>query len=144
VTDEGFVADAMLGKLVTYMRMAGYDIVYAPDEGAVEDGDVASLAEERGRRLITRDRELAEATDGILIESKDVRRQLTELVECGLSFELTEPSRCSACNGSLCEADTGTDDVPEDVERAWRCDDCGKTYWIGSHWDDVRETFDSL
>lgn len=55
MTDEGFLADGMLGKLVTYMRMAGYDVVYAPDEGAIEDSDVANLAEERGRRLVTRD-----------------------------------------------------------------------------------------
>lgn len=139
-----FVADAMLGKLVTYMRMLGYNVLYAPDEGAVEDEEVARLTRETGRVLITRDVELAERTDGILVESKQVEEQLRELADTGLSFELTEPSRCSVCNGALSEADTSDDDVPDDVERAWRCDDCGKTYWKGSHWDDVRETLDAL
>jgi len=139
-----FVADAMLGKLVTYMRMAGHDVVYAPDEDAVEDDDVAALADETGRVLLTRDVELAERTDGILVESKNVEGQLRELSEEGVTFELGEPRRCSTCNGGLSETDASSDDVPDDVTRAWRCDDCGKTYWRGSHWDDVRETFDAL
>lgn len=144
--DSGFVADAMLGKLVTYMRMADYDVLYAPDEGAVEDDEVARLARDEGRVLVTRDVELAESTDGLLVESKQVEEQLRELTEAGISFELSEPSRCSVCNGTLTEMQNAekSDDVPEDVERAWRCDDCGKTYWMGSHWDDVRETFESL
>ena len=145
-TEDGFVADAMLGKLVTYMRMSGYDVVYAPDEGAVEDDEVARLAEDTGRVLLTRDVELAESTDGFLLESKKTEEQLRELAEAGFSFELSEPLRCSVCNGTLTEVDDteASDDVPDDVERAWRCDDCGKAYWKGSHWDDVRETFESL
>ncbi|MDZ7689309.1 MAG: Mut7-C RNAse domain-containing protein [Halobacteriales archaeon] len=144
-TDDRFVADAMLGKLVTYMRMAGYDVLYAPDEGAVEDDEVARLTDETGRVLVTRDVELAESTGGILVESKQVEEQLRELTDEGLRFELGEPTRCSVCNGTLTKIDAEkSDDVPDDVERAWRCDDCGKVYWKGSHWDDVRETFDSL
>lgn len=145
MTDDRFVADAMLGKLVTYMRMAGYDVLYAPDEGAVEDDEVASLADDTGRVLITRDIELAESTDSLLVESKQVEEQLRELTDEGLSFELDEPTLCSVCNGTLTEADAETnDDIPDDVERAWRCEDCGKVYWKGSHWDDVRGTFDDL
>jgi len=142
--DDRFVADAMLGKLVTYMRMAGYDVLYAPDEGSVEDDEVARLARAEGRVLVTRDLELSQNTDGLLVESKQVEEQLRELADMGFSFELTEPSRCSVCNGTLSEAETGDDDVPDDIDRAWRCSDCGKTYWRGSHWDDVRETFESL
>lgn len=142
--DDGFVADAMLGKLVTYMRMAGYDVVYAPDEDAVEDEKVARLASRKDRTLITRDVELAEKTGGLLVESKQVEEQLRELAEAGFYFELAEPSRCSVCNGTLSQIEAEEEDVPEDVERAWRCDDCGKRYWKGSHWDDVRETFESL
>lgn len=142
--DDGFVADAMLGKLVTYMRMAGYDVVYAPDEGAVEDEEVARLSSRKDRTLITRDVELAEKTGGLLVESKQTEGQLRELADEGLGFELSEPSRCSVCNGTLSEIGAEQDEVPEDVERAWRCDDCGKTYWKGSHWDDVGETFESL
>jgi len=145
MTADRFVADAMLGKLVTYMRMSGYDVLYAPDEGAVEDKEVARLARAEGRTLITRDVELAESTDGLLVESKQVEEQIRELADEGLSFELAESSRCSVCNGTLSQIEAeDDDDVPDDVKRAWRCDDCGKTYWNGSHWDDVRETFDGL
>jgi len=148
MTEDCFVADAMLGKLVTYMRMAGYDVIYAPDEDAVEDDDIAELVEETRRNLITRDVELAESTDGILVDSKQVEEQLRELADIGFTFELDEPSRCSVCNGTLSGIDEknagASDEVPEDMELAWRCDDCGKTYWKGSHWDDVRETFEKL
>jgi uncharacterized protein with PIN domain len=148
MTDDRFVADAMLGKLVTYMRMAGYDVIYAPDKDAVKDDDVAELVEETRRTLITRDVELAERTGGVLVDSKQIEKQLRELADIGFSFELGEPSRCSVCNGTLSEIDETdageSDKVPEDVERAWRCDDCGKRYWKGSHWDDVRETFENL
>jgi len=158
---EGFVTDAMLGKLTTYMRMAGYDVLYAPDEGAVDDDEVARLAEETNRKLITRDVELSESADGLLLGSKDVEEQLRELSGSGMGFSLREPSRCSACNGELSEVGSEGDrdggetegkgdsggageGIPGDVGRAWRCDDCGKVYWKGSHWDDVRETFGSV
>ena len=141
---EGFVTDAMLGKLTTYMRMAGHDVVYAPDEEAVDDEDVAALVGKTGRTLVTRDVELAESVNGVLVESKDVREQVRELSEAGVALELDEPERCSACNGTLSPTDADAGDVPDDVERAWRCDDCGKTYWKGSHWDDVRETLAEL
>jgi uncharacterized protein with PIN domain len=141
---DGFVTDAMLGKLTTYMRMAGLDTVYAPDEGAVEDEEVAGLVGETERRLVTRDVELAERVDGILVRSKDVRGQARELCEAGVVLELDEPRRCSDCNGVLSETEPGADDVPGDVERAWRCADCGKSYWKGSHWEDVRERLEGL
>lgn len=140
----GFVADAMLGKLVTYMRMAGHDVVYAPDEDAVGDEEVADLAEATGRTLLTRDTELARRADGLLVKSKDIEGQLRELAGSGVSLELDVPERCSACNGRLSEADDAADDVPDDIDRAWRCEDCRKTYWRGSHWDDVRETLEAL
>jgi uncharacterized protein with PIN domain len=141
---DGFMTDAMLGKLTTYMRMAGRDVVYGPDEGAVDDEEVTALVCETGRTLITRDVELAESAGGVLVESKDVREQVRELADSGVSFELNEPVRCSECNGTLSTTDADAEGVPEDVERAWRCDDCGKAYWKGSHWDDVRETVEEL
>ena len=141
---DGFVTDAMLGKLTTYMRMAGRDVVYAPDEGAVDDEDVEELVRETGRTLITRDAELAESVCGILVKSKDVREQIRELADAGITLELDEPERCSECNGTVSETDADAEDVPDDVKLAWRCDDCGKTYWKGSHWDDVRETLEDL
>jgi len=139
---ERFVTDAMLGKLTTYMRMAGYDVLYAPDEDAVGDDGVVELAEREGRTVVTRDVELSESADGLLVKSKDIVGQLHELTDAGLTLELGEPSRCSVCNGTLMEG--GGKEAPDDVERSWRCDDCGKVYWKGSHWEDVRDTFEKL
>jgi len=140
--EDSFVTDATLGKLTTYMRMAGYDVTYAPDEGAVEDNEVTGLAQREGHTVLTRDVELAEKAEGILLESEEVTNQLLELKMAGLTFELTKPSRCSVCNGSLSEG--GKDEAPEDVSESWECDDCGKVHWEGTHWEDVRDTFESL
>jgi len=37
------------------------------------------------------------------------------------------------------------DYAPETGEQpVWRCPDCGKHFWRGSHWDDVAETLAAL
>ncbi|ERH09170.1 MAG: hypothetical protein J07HX64_00923 [halophilic archaeon J07HX64] len=61
---ERLLADAMLGRLVSYLRMCGHDTVYAPDAGLEEDDDIRAVAREEGRRLLTRDRELGSAHRG--------------------------------------------------------------------------------
>ena len=52
---ECFVADAMLGKLVRWLRVMGIDVVYDPD---TTDAQLLQCAEREGRILLTRDRAL--------------------------------------------------------------------------------------
>jgi uncharacterized protein with PIN domain len=56
-----------------------------------------------------------------------------------------ERSRCTVCNGELNpisreEASLG---VPDGALRSsdhfFRCSKCGKYYWWGSHWKDIRK-----
>jgi uncharacterized protein with PIN domain len=42
----------MLGRLATYLRMCGYDTVYAPDAGLTDDDDIHALARADGRTLV--------------------------------------------------------------------------------------------
>lgn len=157
MTDR-LLLDAMCGKLAAYLRMCGYDAAYAldgaergPGRTAAEprrerdptDDDLLARAAAEGRRLVTRDRDLAgRAPDAVLLESPDVGDQLRELADAG--FELTlpeEPTRCGACNGPLEPVDR-TEPTPEYAPTpgetdVWRCVDCGQHFWRGSHWDDV-------
>ncbi|MFW5929659.1 MAG: Mut7-C RNAse domain-containing protein, partial [Halobacteriota archaeon] len=114
----GYLADLMLGRLTTYLRMTGYDVEYAGDLNLDSDDDVLDYLDETGRTLLTRDRELSRrADDAVLLESLDVEAQLCELADSGFDLRLTTPDRCSRCNGRLeKDADAG----PPDVGRAWR------------------------
>jgi len=137
--------DAMLGKLATYLRMCGYDAVYALDEGIEDDGEILSRARAADRTLVTRDRELAaRADDSICIDSRDIDDQLRELASAGFDLHLSAtPERCSECNGELTAVDPATTTpgyAPDPAGTAvWRCDDCGQHFWKGSHWADVRQ-----
>lgn len=148
MTDRGgFLLDVMLGKLATYLRMCGYDAAYALDRGLEADDAVRALAAAESRTLLTRDEQLAAGVDGaILLTERGIEGQLRELRTAGVDLGLpAEPRRCSDCNGELepVDAEEAPERVPDDVEP-YRCRDCGKWFWKGSHWDDVRETLEEL
>ena len=136
--------DVMLGKLARYLRMCGYDAAYALDRGVEADDDVLALARDEGRRVLTRDRQLAErAPDGVRIDARDIEDQLRELH--GVGFELSladQPARCGRCNGPVDPVGEGVvvpEYAPDPTETpCYRCRDCGQVFWKGSHWDDVR------
>jgi uncharacterized protein with PIN domain len=146
--DTSLLVDAMCGRLVTYLRMCGYDAAYAPERGVEADADLARLADSEDRLLVTRDRALAGRVEGILLRARDIGGQLRELRDAGVVLALTDPERCSACNGRLdrVRADTATPDhAPAPAsEPVWRCLDCGQCFWKGSHWDDVERRLAEL
>ena len=144
---DRLLLDAMLGKLTRYLRMCGYDAAYVLDDGVEADDAVLAMARDEDRTLVTRDAQLAgRAADAVLVESKAIEEQLRELRAAGFDLSLSEPSRCSTCNGRLEETTEATpDDVPDpDERRVWRCRWCGQHFWKGSHWDDVAETLSGL
>ncbi|EMA69827.1 hypothetical protein C461_01671 [Halorubrum aidingense JCM 13560] len=161
--------DAMCGKLATYLRMCGYDAAYALDRGVEADDQVLSLAAAEDRTLFTRDRELAaRAADALLLTERDVLDQLREVAAAGYPVELAaEPRRCGACNGPVERVDAAgvdvdpgdrPDYVPDDVAApsatesvphadprpAWRCRDCRRWFWKGSHWESVGDRIDDV
>ncbi|MCU4800968.1 Mut7-C RNAse domain-containing protein [Halobacteria archaeon HArc-gm2] len=156
---DSLLLDTMCGKLATYLRMCGYDAAYALDAGegeslesdrAPSDDDLLARAETEDRRIVTRDRQLADrAGDAVLLKSRDVTGQLRELADAGFDLALPdEPSRCGNCNGRV-EAVDPTEPTPEYAPDSaetdvWCCVDCGQHFWKGSHWDDVAETLVGL
>ena len=143
------LVDAMLGRLVAYLRMAGHDTVYAPDAGVEADGAVVDLADREGRRVLTRDRAIAAmAPSAVLLTSLDIEDQLREVRAAGIDLELDGASRCGRCNGRLEPVPPGSalpPAVPDPgSEPVWRCRDCGQCFWRGSHWTDVRDRLAGL
>ncbi len=147
--DSPLLLDAMLGKLATYLRMCGYDAAYALDRGREADDELVRIAREEDRLLVTRDRQLAErAEHSLLLETRPVTDQLRELRAAGFDLALEEPRRCADCNAELARISgsaTTPDHAPApDEQPVWRCPGCGKHFWEGSHWDDVRRTLEEL
>ena len=142
MTEDRLLLDVMLGKLATYLRMCGYDTLYAQEEGVEADDATRRLAEREGRTLVTRDRQLAAQTDGaVLLTTREVDDQLRELAERGFAIELPdEPKRCSVCNGRvdrLGESDPRPEHAPDGIVPIWQCRECGQHFWKGSHWERV-------
>ena len=146
--DTRLLLDVMLGKLTTYLRMAGYDAAYALDRGIEADDRLLDLVDAEGRLLVTRDVELARRADGLLLESRDVTDQLRELADAGFALDLSEPARCATCNAALAETgpDAATPEYAPDPDemRVWRCPACDQHFWKGSHWESVDRTLDDL
>jgi len=147
---DPLVLDAMLGKLATYLRMCGYDAAYALDRDAEADEDLLALAETEGRRLVTRDEDLARTVeDAVLLTERAVEDQLRELLAAGFELELSEePVRCGTCNAPVERVDR-TEPTPEYAPDpaeidTWRCRDCGRHFWKGSHWADVADQIREL
>lgn len=140
--------DVMVGGLTSLLRMVGYDTVYALEEGVEADDGILRLARDGDRTLVTRDRQLAERSRrAVLLESTDTDEQLRELREAGFELTLSEPERCSRCNGTLEPAsqEKGPDYGPDPAEEpVWSCVDCGQYFWKGSHWDAVGTRLESL
>ena len=70
----------MLGRLVTWLRLLGCDTAYA---GKLDDAQIARHAQQEGRIVLTRDRELArrKSIRTILIDSVRVDEQIMQVLQ---------------------------------------------------------------
>lgn len=140
-----FVLDNHLGKLADYLRLLGFDVVYAKDW---PDGDIAQYAHEQSRILLTRDRGLLKrkiVADGYCVRADDPEQQLAEVVaQYRLNNYVTPFQRCSRCNGKLAPA--RKEDIIEQLQPLTRkyydeftqCAGCGQIYWKGSHFQHMQ------
>ncbi len=140
--ESRFVLDGHLGRLAAYLRMLGFDSLYRND---FLDEELATISENDTRILLTRDRGLLkrrQVTHGYLITTRDPRQQLMDVVRrFDLISSIQQFTRCIACNGilvSVCKADIIQQLEPRTkqyFELFKRCENCGKIYWKGSHYD---------
>ncbi len=145
--EPSFLLDGMLGSLARWLRIMGYDSVYLKDE---KDGEL--LAALGDRCLLTRDRQLAQRAGarGFYLESDDLDAQLSAVVKrFELRFDL-ERTRCTSCNGPLQKVDKELvrDRVAEGtwsgLQEFRMCRDCGKVYWQGAHWKNIRGRLEKI
>jgi len=143
------LADAMLGRLSRWLRLLGYDTLYA---SSMSDHQIVARARAEGRVVLTRDRDLAQRKGirCLLIQGQALEEQVSVVFNV-----LGEPSpgvqpRCPRCNTALAEVspDQVRPFVPAHVfhtySRFHHCPTCDKYYWPGSHWENVRLTIQRI
>ena len=151
--DIHFLCDDMFQGLARWLRAAGYDAACSP---GLPDGALVRWAEREKRLLLTSDSRMLERR---LIRSGRVK---TLFIPRGLSNEESlafvvrtlglqrREARCMACGGRL---DTVVKTsvaslVPPIAHRNYdeffRCADCGKIYWHGTHWASICATLERV
>ncbi len=78
-----FLVDCMLGRMKSWLRLFGYDTIYASDEA--DDGELLEMAKKEDRIVLSRDRELIErcrqrGIEALRIHSVNTAEQLTEVM----------------------------------------------------------------
>lgn len=135
-----FLADANLGKLARYLRMAGFDTAY---RRSGSDREIINQMTEEERILLTRDRKLLMhkvVEHGYLPRSDDPTCQLKEVLHRFDLLDQIDPfTRCPRCNGILKPVpkqeiiDRLEPLTKRHFDRFSQCAGCGQIYWAGSH-----------
>ena len=141
-----FILDNHLGRLAVYLRMLGFDTLYRNN---YQDEELASVAGEQKRILLTRDQRLLMRSVVILgywVRSKLPRRQLGEVVgRFDLRAGIHPFRRCLRCNGLLkLVPKEAVLDRLEPLTRLYydefhTCQDCGHLYWKGTHYEHMQQ-----
>ena len=138
MTEPGFIADVMVGKLARWLRVLGFDVLYS---NKYEDDEIIRISHLERRLILTRDVQLARRvpSQSLIIESGHYKEQIQQVVRSLKLTHFKSLSRCLECNTRLEEVDkeAAFEKVPPFVyltqERFARCPRCDRIYWHGTH-----------
>lgn len=148
---RAFVLDQHLGKLASYLRMLGFDVLYRND---YTDPELARVSADEGRILLTRDRGLLKrsaVTRGYFVRENDPLSQLEGVIGAfGLRGSIRPLTRCLACNGQLAQVEKEAvagrlmPKTAKFYEEFFSCAGCGRIYWKGSHYTNMKNFIDGF
>ena len=135
-----FAADKTLGKLTKWLRLLGFDTMYATELSPKNIMDIL----ENDRILLTRTRRIQNQFASpklIFIDSNHLAQQLKQIFrELSLNVEQTRPfSRCLRCNAVIVPVEKASawgrvpDYIYETHDRFQKCPECNRIFWPGSH-----------
>jgi hypothetical protein len=140
--------DEMLKRLASWSRILGIDSEFLVGKS---DSELMAFAKKNGFVFVTRDLPLSVRCEKhgvkfILVRSDKIEEQIAQLLEeSGAEITFPDKTRCASCNGELedipKEKASGSvhDSVLQRNDRFWRCVKCGKVFWEGSHWRNIRK-----
>ncbi len=137
-----FILDVNLGKLAKSLRLLGFDAAYRND---YHDADVVRIGTSEHRTILTRDRRLLyhrAITHGYWVRAIDPEQQVSEVLTRFDLYRMIQPfHRCLECNGIISAVpkqqvlDRLEPLTKKYYEEFYRCEECGKVYWKGSHYE---------
>ena len=142
------MVDQNVGRLAKWLRVMGYDSSFVPD---VDDDELLVIAREQDRSIITKDRYILArrvVTTGqvraILVTADNFREQLGQLTREMALKSHNVLSLCIECNERL--ESVSRPQVKKRMplfvfnsqEQFYQCLNCGKLYWRGTHWHNIR------
>ena len=139
-----FLVDAMLGNIAKKLRLLGYDSEYSSN---MNDDELILRANKENRIIITKDELLSHQArkKNVPLIYVTKNNEVEQIVQIYKNLELTKSvissakTRCTICNGQLDSIDKGQvttkvpDGVLEQTDNFWKCGECDKIYWEGSH-----------
>jgi len=156
-----FLVDAMLGKLARFLRIFGFDTIYANDLidyfkiDPVPDEKLKDYSIKNKRIIITKDYLLYKnhKDNSIFLEGEGIYNYLYQLKKkLSLNFEFNiKRARCSICNSELNKVVDITTikefvlkETYNNYKEFFQCSNskCKKVYWQGSHIEDIEDRLD--
>ncbi len=146
-----FIVDCMLGKLARWLKVLGFDVLFF---SRVEDHELLAIAQKENRTLLTRDTALAQRAKGVrslIVSSEKWKEQVHEVLDkYHLWGEVSAYTRCLECNVPLrvISRETAKNLVPpfvcEHAPRFSLCPRCGRVYWQGTHYKDMKDRIEEI
>jgi uncharacterized protein with PIN domain len=148
-----FIVDCMHGKLARKMRIYGFDTLY---EANLDDDTILATAQKEERVIITSDKNLIERaySERIPVVEAPLDSDVSRMTKIFRTYRLKpnlnpKHSRCPHCNSMLIKiSKSQAEGVPKGVLRRkrifYKCENCGRIYWYGSHWAKIRNFEETL
>lgn len=140
-----FILDVHLGKLARYLRLCGFNTLY---DNHYEDHTIVRISSEENRIILTRDIGIlkhAEVSHGYWLRSDQPPQQLKEVItRFDLKNQVKLFNRCMECNGTIRKVNKNEiqhqllNGTKKYYQEFFRCTQCGKIYWKGSHYQNMK------
>ena len=150
-----FYVDGMLGNVAKKLRLLGYDSKYLSN---IDDSKLIETSKDENRIIITKDHELHNRArkydvSSVLITKENEIEQFLEILDktnlklSGISGDI---ARCPKCNSLThpIEKSKILEQIPKGVlennEQFWKCENCKKLYWEGTHIKNLQDFFKKI
>jgi uncharacterized protein with PIN domain len=146
-----FILDVHLGKLAKILRMLGFDTFYKND---YNDREIINISKTDNRIILTSDCGILKnksVTHGCYIRSEQPYEQAQEVLQrFDLFSQIKTFHRCMICNGVIesVSKESILSEIPPKTakyyKKFYKCSDCGKIYWKGSHYFNMKEKIEQI